>query len=399
MRFGRAVGFVCVAVVAAAAYAAYRLDMADRWAPQAANAAHQWHDKIWPPQKEAAQSAKPAEPPPVAVAVAPARRADFPIILQGLGQVQAYNTVLVKARVDGQITKIGFKEGQMVKQGDLLAEIDKRPFQAALEQAQAKQTQDEANLANAKLDLGRYMTLSKQSFVTQQQLDTQKSLVNQLTAAIAADAAAVDAAQVQLNYATIRAPISGRVGFRLVDEGNLVSASQQTGIVSIAQLEPIAVIFTQPQDYLYEINAAMARDPLETIVSDTSGRKLATGKLIVSDNQVDASTGTIKLKAEFDNKDHALWPGQAVNVGLEIGVDRNALVVPAAAVQRGQNGLYVYVIDDTNHAVLRQVKVPHQNADTAVIAEGLKVGERVVTRGGFMLQPGAPAMVEAARGS
>ena len=177
-----------------------------------------------------------------------ARRADFPVVLEGLGQVQAYNTVLVRARVDGQIDKIAFNEGQVVKKGDLLAQIDPRPFQATLDQAVAKKAQDEANLANAKLDLTRYATLAKQDFATRQQLDTQNALVLQLTATIAADAAAIDAARVQLDYTTIRAPISGRAGFRLIDEGNLVNAGQQTGIVSIAQLQPIAVIFTEPQE-------------------------------------------------------------------------------------------------------------------------------------------------------
>ncbi len=328
-----------------------------------------------------------------------ARRTDFPVVLQGLGQVQAYNTVTVRARVDGQIMKIGFREGQMVKKGDLLAEIDPRPFQAALEQAKAKKVQDEANLANAKLDQARYASLAKQSFATQQQLDTQNSLVNQLTAAIVADAAAIDAAQVQLDYATITAPISGRVGYRLVDEGNLVSAAQQTGIVTIAQLEPIAVIFTQPQEYVDEINAELKEGPLLTTVMNSAGKTLAAGKLTVSDNQVDLATGTIKLKAEFDNKDHALWPGLAVTVGLQIGIDRNALVVPSEAIQHGPDGLFVYVVDGNNRAALRKVTVTHQNTVEAVVADGVKDGEKVVTTGAFLLQPGTPVAIVAAQGS
>ena len=202
------------------------------------------------PSERARSGAGPAEANPAAalVSVAAAKRADYPVFLDGLGQVQAENTVTVRTRVDGQIAKIAFNEGQMVKAGDLLAQIDPRPFQAALDQAKAKQTQDQATLANAKLDLQRYATLAKQSFATQQQLDTQNALVNQLIAQIAADAAAIDAAQVQLDYTTIRAPISGRVGFRLVDEGNIVNAAQQTGIVAIAQFQPIAVIFTAPED-------------------------------------------------------------------------------------------------------------------------------------------------------
>ena len=212
----------------------------------------------------------------------------------------------VRSRVDGQIVKIAFAEGQMVKADDLLAQIDPRPFQAALDQAKAKQAQDQATLANAKLDLQRYATLAKQSFATQQQLDTQNALVNQLIAQEAADAAAIDAAQVQLDYATIVAPIGGRVGFRLIDEGNMVSAAQQTGIVSIAQIEPIAVDFTAPQDDLPQIAAALAEGapPIDALTSDGS-KTIATGKLTVIDNQVDVATGSIHLKGEFVNNDHA----------------------------------------------------------------------------------------------
>ncbi len=398
MRFGRIILFVCVAVAAAAAYAVYKPDTADRWSPRVAAAAHQAHDKIWPPQAQPG-GAQPSGPAPVLVTVAEARRGDFPVILQGLGEVQAFNTVTVRARVDGQIDKIAFQEGQMVQKGDLLAEIDPRPFQATLEAAKAKKQQDEANLTNAKLDQARYALLAKQSFATQQQLDTQNSMVNQLTAAIAADAATIDAAAVQLSYTKIVAPISGRLGYRLADQGNLVSASQQTAIVSIAQLEPIAVVFTQPQDHVDEINAKLKEGPLKTMVLNPAGETIATGKLVVSDNRVDPLSGTIKLKAEFDNKDHALWPGLAVTVGLQVGVDKNAILVPAEAVQRGQKGLYVYVIDNDNRAQVRQVKVPDQNTTEAVIADGVKDGEKVVTSGVFMLEPGAPVTIQPARGS
>ncbi len=320
-------------------------------------------------------------------------------MLEGLGQAQAFNTVTVRARVDGQIVKIGFKEGQMVNEGDLLAQIDPRPFQAALDQAAAKKAQDQANLANAKLDLTRYATLAKQNFATQQQLDTQNALVAQLTASIAADSAAIEAARVQLDYTTIRAPIAGRTGFRLIDRGNLVSGAQQTGIVSIVQLQPIAVVFPAPQEEVDRINQALASGAPEVTVMNPSGAKIATGRLTISDNQVDAATATIKLKAEFENKDNALWPGQAVTTALTLGVDKNTLVVPAEAVQRGENGLYVYVVDDQNRAVVRPVKVAHQNVAIATIADGLKEGERVVTVGQFLLQPGAQVAIDAGRGS
>jgi membrane fusion protein, multidrug efflux system len=388
---------------AAAAYAVYAPQAADRWIPAAGPLAHQLHDRIWaPPSQTAAappQQGQPAGPAAIVVTVAPVKRADYPVVLQSIGQVQAYNTVLVRARVDGQIMKIGFDEGQMVKQGDLLAQIDSRPFQAALDQAVAKKAQDEANLANAKLDLTRYSTLAKQDYATKQQLDTQNALVLQLTASIAADAAAIDAARTQLDYTTIRAPISGRAGFRLIDEGNLVNAGQQTGIVTIAQLQPIAVIFAEPQEYVSRINEELASGQPQVTVSDADGRKLATGRLAISDNQVDLPTGTIRLKAEFDNKDNALWPGLAVTTGLQLGIDKGVLIVPEEVVQHGEKGLYVFVVDDQNRAQVRQVKVAHQNTTSAVISDGLKEGDRVVTSGQFLLQPGSIVSIDAGSGS
>jgi multidrug efflux system membrane fusion protein len=406
MRFGR-VGWIAVlAVVAAAAYAIYSPETTDRLAPVLAGLAHHLHGEIWTQQASGYGQGQPqasgqgqSGPVPISVSVTPVKRVDFPVILESLGQVQAYNTVLVRARVDGQIDKIAFKEGQMVKAGDLLAQIDPRPFQASLDQATAKKAQDEANLANAKLDLTRYATLAKQDFATKQQLDTQNSLVNQLIASIAADAAAIDAARVQLEYTTIRAPISGRAGFRLIDEGNLVNAGQQTGIVAIAQLQPIAVIFAEPQEYVQRINQDLATGTPEVAVMNAEGAKLATGRLTISDNQVDLATGTIRLKAEYDNKDNALWPGLAVTTGLQLGVDKDVLIVPADTVQHGQTGLYVFVVDDQNRAAVRPVKVARQNTTTAVIADGLQEGERVVTTGQFLLQPGSMVVIDAGSGS
>ena len=400
MRLRGWIGLACLAAVAVSAYAVWKPEAADRWAPRVAGIAHGFHDRVWTPEtKDAGGKAKRAGPPPVSVTAVPVTRGDFPIVLQGLGQVQAYNTVTVRARVDGQIDKIAFTEGQMVTKGELLAEIDPRPFQATLEQAQAKKTQDDANLANARLDLDRYQTLAKQSFVTQQQLDTQKSTVSQLTAAIAADAATIDAATVQLGYTKITAPLSGRLGYRLVDQGNMVSASQQTGIVNIAQIEPISVTFTQPQDNVDKINAELKNGPLLTTVIDSKGEPIATGRLTVTDNQVDALSGTIKLKAEFDNKDRRLWPGLAVTVALQIGVAKNAILIPTQAVQHGEDNLFVYVVDDQNKVVLRKVKIAHQDAVETAIADGVKEGERVVTTGAFLIQPGALVAVQDARGS
>jgi len=401
-------GFVWIAILAcgaAVAYGVYAPETADRWLPAAGGLAHGLRDRILTEHAQTAsapgQSQQPQAngPAPIVVTVTPVKRADFPVVLQSIGQVQAYNTVLVRARVDGQIMKIGFNEGQMVKQGDLLAQIDPRPFQAALDQAVAKKSQDEANLANAKLDLTRFATLAKQDFATKQQLDTQNAMVLQLTASIAADTAAIDAARTQFDYTTIKAPISGRVGFRLIDEGNLVNAGQQTGIVSIAQLQPITVVFAEPQEFVPRINQELAAGAPPVTVMDAEGHKLASGRLSISDNQVDLATGTIRLKAEFDNKDNALWPGLAVTTGLQLGVEKSVLIVPTEVVQHGQNGLYVFIVDDQNRAQVRQVKIAHQDTATAVISDGLKEGDRVVTSGQFLLQPGSIVSIDTGSGT
>jgi multidrug efflux system membrane fusion protein len=404
MGFRRLAGAALAIGVAIGAYCIYAPDFAGRFFPPAEPTARRAHDALLAakPAPTPAANLPASAPKPTVVSAAAARRADYPVFIGGLGQVQAENTVTVRTRVDGQIVKIAFEEGQMVESGDLLAQIDPRPFQAALDQAKAKQAQDQATLANARLDLQRYSTLAKQSFATQQQLDTQNALVNQLIAQEAADAAAIDAAQVQLDYTTIAAPIGGRVGFRLVDQGNIVNAAQQTGIVTIAQIEPISVIFTAPQDDLPRISAALAAGapPIEARTSD-GATLLATGKLTVIDNQVDPASGSIRLKAEFANADHALWPGQAVAVRLRVEVEKNALTIPDRAIQRGPEGLFVYVVGADNRAVTRPVTLAHEDADadTAVVAKGLSEGEKVVTVGQFGLQPGARVAVEADAGA
>jgi multidrug efflux system membrane fusion protein len=402
MGFRGFAGAAALVVVAALGYCAYAPDNIEKWVPAAGGLAHWVHDQLASATKAraSAPAAADSNPQPALVSVAAAKRVDFPVYVDGLGQAQAYNTVTVRTRVDGQIEKIAFQEGQMVKAGDLIAQIDPRPFQAALDQAKAKQAQDEANLANAKLDLQRYATLVKQSFATQQQYDTQNALVMQLIASIAADAAAIDAAQVQLDYTTIDAPISGRVGFRLVDEGNLVAAAQQTGIVTIAQLQPIAVVFTAPEDDVPRINAALAAGAPQVQVRTSDGdRLLATGKLTVVDNQVDVTTGTIRLKAEFENGDNALWPGLAVATRLMVDVARNALAVPGRAVQHGPGGLFVYVVDDQSRVAVRPVSVSHEDEELAVIDKGLNEGDRVVTVGQYGLQPGARVGIDASADS
>jgi multidrug efflux system membrane fusion protein len=323
----------------------------------------------------------------IPVTVAAVQKADFPVYLTGLGTVQGFNTVVVRTRVDGQIDKIAFTEGQLVNQGDILAHIDPRTFQATLDQAKAKKAQDEANLANANLDLQRYTKLGE--FATRQQTDTQRSTVAQLTAQLAADDAAISNAQTQLDYATVKAPIAGIAGLRQVDVGNIVNSSTQTGIVTIAQIEPIAVIFTSPEEQLPYINEGQSAQPLKVIAITTDGKKpLAEGKLSVVNNQVDVNSGTIRLKAVFDNKDHALWPGQSVSTRLLLKTLKNATVAPDDAIQHGTDGLYAYVVNGDSKAELRKVKVSQSIDGRSVVDEGLTPGEQVVTTGQFKVQPG-----------
>src|SRR5471032_233786 len=343
-----------------------------------------FHDENQP---TAANTAQKSARPVVRVTVATVQKADFPVYLTGLGTVQGFNTVVVRTRVNGQIDKIGFQEGQLVNQGDLIVEIDPRPFRAALDQAKAKKVQDEANLANANLDLQRYTKLGE--FATRQQTDTQRSTVAQLTAQLAADDAAIFNAQTQLDYTSVKAPIAGVAGLRQVDVGNIVNASTQTGIVTIAQIEPIAVIFTAPEDQLPYINEAQAAQPLKVIALTTDGKKqLSEGSLAVVNNQVDTTSGTIRLKAVFDNKNHALWPGQSVSTRLLVKTLKDATVVPDEAIQHGTEGLYVYAVNPDNKAELRKVKVSASIDGRSVIDEGLAPGQQVITAGQYKVQPG-----------
>jgi membrane fusion protein, multidrug efflux system len=337
-------------------------------------------------EAQAAANAKRAAPA-VRVSIAPVEKSDFPVYLTGLGTVQGFNTVLVRTRVDGQIDKIAFKEGQMVNQGDLLVEIDPRPYQAALDQAQAKKVQDEANIANANLDLQRFTKLGE--FATKQQTDTQRTTVQMLTAQIAADDAAIYNAQTQLDYTQVKSPISGVAGLRQVDIGNIVNASTQTGIVTVAQIEPISVIFTAPEEQLPYINEGQASGQLKVIAITTDGKKpLAEGKLAVINNQVDSTSGTIRLKGVFDNKNHALWPGQSVSTRLLVKTLKDATVVPDDAIQHGTNGLYVYAVNSDGKAELHNVKVGQSIDGKSVIDEGLSPGQQVITAGQYKVSPG-----------
>ncbi|MBR0713298.1 efflux RND transporter periplasmic adaptor subunit [Bradyrhizobium liaoningense] len=346
--------------------------------------------RFLPPEAAKTQTAQKGPPraPPVPVSVSPVQKADFPVYLTGLGTAQGFNTVQVRTRVDGQIDKIAFTEGQIVKQGELLVSIDPRPYQAALDQAKAKKAQDEANLANANLELQRAMKLGE--FATAQRVDTQRSTVAQLTAQIAADEAAITNAQTQLDYTQITAPIAGVAGLRQVDIGNIVNASSQTAMVTIAQIEPIAVIFTAPEDQLPYISEGQKIAPLKVIALTTDGKKkLAEGQLAVVNNQVDTTSGTIRLKAVFDNKDRSLWPGQSVSTRLLMRTIKDAVVVPDDAVQHSTNGLYAYTVNQENKAELRKVKVSYSIDGRSVIEEGLSPGQQVITGGQFRVQPGS----------
>src|SRR6266481_7350552 len=339
------------------------------------------------PDAAKTESASSPRAAPVPVTIAPVEKADFPVYLTGLGTVQGFNTVVVRTRVDGQVDKIAFTEGQLVNQGDLLAEIDPRPFQAALAQAKAKKAQDEANLANANLDLQRYTKLGE--FATRQQTDTQRSTVAQLTAQIAADDAAIANAQTQLDYTQVKAPISGVAGLRQVDIGNIVNAATQTGVVTIAQIEPIAVIFTAPEDQLPYINEPQSVQPLKVIAITTDGKKpLADGTLAVINNQVDTTSGTIRLKAVFDNKTHTLWPGQSVSTRLLVKTLKDATVVPDDAIQHSTDGLYAYIVNQDNKAEVRKVRVSQSIDGRSVVDEGLSPGQQVITSGQVRVQPG-----------
>jgi multidrug efflux system membrane fusion protein len=337
---------------------------------------------------------------PVAVTTAPVVQRDVQIVRNGIGTVTAAQSVTVRSRVDGQLDQVAFTEGQEVKAGQVLARIDPRTYEAQLAQAQAQGAKDEAQLANARVDLQRYTTLIAQDATTQQQLDTQKALVKQLEAAVKTDAAAVKLAQVQLSYTTIAAPIGGRTGARLVDAGNIVHASDAGGLVVINQIDPITTVFTLPEDSVQQINDAMRRSHqpmlVEALARD-SDRQLAAGTLVLLNNQIDSTTGTVQLKASFVNPQHRLWPGQYVNVRLVLGVQPKALTVPAAAVLRGQDGLYAYVVDPDGKTVhSHTIQVGQVQDNVAVIDAGLAAGERVVVDGHYKLKQGSQ-IVEAAR--
>ena len=357
--------------------------------------------------KAAASSAPGARPAfgsfPVPVVPGVAEKKDVPIYLDGLGTVQAFNTVTVRSRVDGQVVRIAFVEGQDVRVGEVLAQIDPAPFQTQLEQNKAKKAQDEAQSAIAQLTLKRDDELLKSKILAQQDYDTQAALVKQWEATVNADQAAIDSAKVQLDYATITSPLDGRIGLRLVDQGNIVHANDSNGLVVITQLRPISVVFTLPEQTLRQITEHIsAGETLSTLAVDgATGTVLGEGKLAVIDNQIDTATSTIRLKATFPNEELKLWPGQWVNVRLLLYTRKGGTVVPASVVQRGPDGAFAFVIvgSGTNQtAQVRPVKVAQIEQGQALIDEGLQPGDRVVVDGQYKLQPGSKVKLPDAAG-
>lgn len=329
------------------------------------------------------------------LAVAAAAK-DMPIIVRGIGSVQAYNTVTVKSRVDGNIQKVAFTEGQYVHQGDLLMQVDPRPYQAQLEQAEANKAKDQANLENAQRDLARYAAIvGNQMAVTRQQYDTQRATVQQLEATVQSDQAQIDAAKLNVAYCSITSPIDGITGLRLVDVGNLVQASAATPLVVVTQIKPIYVTFTVPERDLDRIRQAIAQHPLPVLAfNGDDNKQLSSGTLKPVNNQVDQSTGTVTLKAEFANQDTALWPGEFVNAHLVLNVVKNGVTVPAGAVQMGPTGPFVYAIKDNSTVEAQPVTVTEVEGGTALIGKGLQGGAKIVVSGQTDLSPGVKVAVK-----
>lgn len=343
-------------------------------------------------KKSGAQGAGgPVSPPLIPVVAGVVEKRDVPIYLDGIGTAQAFNTVTVNARIDGEVKKVAFTEGQDVQAGELLAQIDDAPYQAAYDQAVAKKGQDEAQLANARLNMTRDVDLFAKKAISTQERDTQQALVNQLDATVKADAAAIASAKVQLDYTRITAPIAGRTGIRLVDQGNIVHAADRTGIVVLTQLKPISLIFTLPEQDLVSIKTEMASAGKLTVlaVDRDSQTVLDEGTLSVIDNQIDTTTGTIRLKATFPNAKLSLWPGQFVNARLLLTVRKDGLSVPASVVQRGPQGTFAFVIKSDDTVEIRPVKVGPIDQGRALVESGLEAGERIVIDGQYKLQAGS----------
>ncbi|MGX9425088.1 MULTISPECIES: efflux RND transporter periplasmic adaptor subunit [Bradyrhizobium] len=336
------------------------------------------------------QAAAVPEPAPIPVVATTVTSSDVPIYLTGVGTVIAYNTDLVRSQIQGQITQITFVEGQTVKAGDLLAQIDPRPYQAQIEQLTANLARDNAQLENAQANLSRYTQLGNKGYATPQLIQTQQAQVAQLQSAVKADQAQIDEAKIQLSYTRLTSPIPGVTGVRQIDVGNIIHPTDPNGLVVVTQIEPISLIFTLPESYLPRIQEEMAKGPLKVIAYSQDNKiKLDEGKLLLVDNEIVQTTGSIQLKAKFPNAAHRLWPGQLVNVNLLLETRKDGLTIAASAVQQGQNGSYVYVVTPDGTAQLRSVKVGQISQGQALIDDGLKANETVVVDGQYRLQQGS----------
>ena len=354
-------------------------------------------ERAWPVPHPSTARDEAAVTPLVPAVTEKATRQDVPIYATGVGAVQAWQSVLIRSRVDGMLMRFPVREGQTVKQGDVVAVIDPRPYQAVLDQAAAKQAQDQAMLDNAKLDLARYRSLSAQDFASRQQVDTQRALVEQYAGAVAGDDASIEAARLNLTYCVITSPVDGRVGLRQVDPGNLVHAADTTGIVTITQVQPIAATFSLPQEDLPRVETDMASGASPVLAFATGDRtELGEGTLLTPDNTIDSTTGTIRLKATFPNLQNKLWPGQFINAHLETGVAHNAVTIPPAAIEHGPDGLYVYVVQPNGTVASLPVAIGYQNEKLAVVTSGLNGGENVVVDGQSRLRAGIKVAMTAA---
>jgi len=355
-----------------------------------------WLAQRWASRESAAQTAARSAARSVPVSAIPARRADMPVVVGALGAVSAFNTVTVRSRVDGQLVKVGFQEGQFVNQGDLLAQIDPRPFEAQLTQAEGQLARDLAQLRDARLNLERFKGLLEKQFISKQQYDDQAATVGQFEGTVKLDQGAIAAAKLQLDYSHITAPIAGRVGLRLVDVGNMVHQTDTNGLVVITQLQPIAVLFTIPEDHLPAVLAKLQGSTrLAVEAYDRSGRsKIAGGELIATDNQIDPTTGTFKLKAVFQNADRALFPNQFVNVRLLLDVRKDATIIPAAAVQRGPQGTFAYVVKTDQTVEVRPVTTGIGLGDDVSIDKGISPDELIVVEGTDKLREGTKVQLE-----
>jgi multidrug efflux system membrane fusion protein len=330
----------------------------------------------------------PDAPPPVGVVAAPVQSHDVPIYLRGVGTVIAYNNVLVRSQITGELVKISFDQGQQVKKGDVLAVIDPSPYQAQLDQAIANRDRDQAHLKNAEIDYNRYTDLAKQKSIAQQLADSQKAIVDQLVAVIKSDEAIIESARVNLSYTNLTSPIDGVTGIRQIDIGNIIHPTDVNGLVDVTQIEPISLIFTLPEAEFVPIQERLSQGTITVFVDSQGGKQLDQGKLNLVDNQIIQTTGTIRLRAEFPNQKHLLWPGQLVNARLLLDTRHDGLTVPASVVQQGPQGPYAYVINPDSSVAIRPIKVAQISEGQALIDSGLQANEQVVTDGQYKLQPG-----------